>query len=244
MLTIIRTELIKLKRSPIIVLILLTGLFIPALSYFYYVKTAKELLTIEGMFTHVISIMNSAIGTVVFSIMTSFIVAQEYKQNTINQLLTYPAARFTILLGKFFVIMLLIAVTMLLCFIFTLGLGMILIGGEVPFAILIKYSEIHIGMIVVQFALMPMIACICVLNKNYLIAIAIGIVLSFGEGIMAILPVGAYYPWSAPKLISLRWIYDIEINTTAAFLSLSVVFIIPLLLSLYVYQKADIHSGS
>ncbi|PEB54359.1 hypothetical protein CON65_03515 [Bacillus pseudomycoides] len=240
MLNIIQTEFSKLKRSWITLLVVI-GSIANAL---FSISNKGSTSTWSDVFVNSATFMNLLIGAPLFALFAGFIIAQEYQQNTINQLFTYPRTRQQILLGKLTVIFILVLSTVFLSFLFTILFGLFKIEQALSFSIIVKYAFVNLMIVFLQFCLIPIIVTISILFKSYLLAIAVGVIAAFSCGLLATTPFGSFYPWSIPLLVTYDVLGVMNVNPLPVFFTLSFYLVIPLFISFSLYKNSDIHSGS
>ncbi|MGP4039114.1 ABC transporter permease [Gracilibacillus sp. D59] len=239
MLSIIQTELFKLKRSWIALLFIIGS---SANAVFSIATPNSNDLMWSDVLVKSSTYINLLIGAPLFALFAGFIIAQEYQQNTINQLFTYPRSRQQILIGKFIVIFILIFATIFLSFLFTLLFGMFKVDQTLSFSVLGEYLVLNLLIVFLHFALTPIIVMLSIVFKNYVVSIAIGIIAGFSCGLLATTPLGSFYPWSAPLLITYDLLELMNVDILPVYLTLAVCLIVPLYICFSLYKKSDIHS--
>lgn len=239
---IIRVEISKLKRSMILLLVMAGGFFNSLVS-FYMVQS--DSLKWNELFQSSIHNMMLLTAGPLFAVVASYIVAQEYHHHTINQLFTYPQSRTKILAGKLAVIFGSIIIASFITFLITLLIGSFFVEESLNVAVFFNFAVLHVALVSIQFAMIPFIVLIVILTKSYLPGIALGIIAAFSTGIMGATPAGVYYPWSAATLISYKLLNQLEsVNVVPAVVSLLLILTVSLGISIWVYEKRDVHSGA
>ncbi|WP_163581369.1 ABC transporter permease [Gracilibacillus saliphilus] len=241
MLSIIQTELLKLKRSWIALLFIMGSL---ANAIFSIASPNNNDLLWSDVLVKSSTYINLMIGAPLFALFAGFIIAQEYQQNTINQLFTYPRSRQQILIAKFIVIFLLIFATIFLSFLFTLLFGMFRVDQTLSFSLLGEFLVLNLVIVFLHFAITPIIVMLSILFKNYIVSIGIGIIAGFSCGLLATTPLGIYYPWSGPVLVTYDFLELMNVDVSPVYLTLAVCLVVPLSICFSLYKRADIHSGA
>ncbi|HZD59782.1 MAG TPA: ABC transporter permease [Anaerolineae bacterium] len=246
MFKILHTELLKFKRGKILWLVPL-GAFVAAfLTYMMLTQTQAHIHSIpwNSFFKNLEFLMNALVGPALFSLMAGFIVAQEYQNNTINQLFTYPTSRLKFLLGKTIIMIGIIAATFILAFIFTLGFGFIAkTDGPLTADIAWKHAQLFLRMIPMHFAWIPIAMTASMLGKNYIPPMAIGIGAVFFNIVIASSKYVSIFPYSVPFAITNALEGVQKVDYLKGIISLSLTFLIPFIFNLFYYAKSDVHSG-
>lgn len=100
MLTFIKMEFLKLKRSNIFLLSLM-GAVLPPLLMFIAVFAFDEGSTFDMLFTNVNMYMSALFAIMLFSIMISYLFGREYNEHTLKTMLTIPISRGKFLASKY-----------------------------------------------------------------------------------------------------------------------------------------------
>lgn len=172
MLNILWTELLKLKRTNLLWLVII-GAITPAL---LNCLVEIEHLDWENFLQNNLIFYTLLTGSVMFALIGGYIVAREFIERTANQLFAYPYHRSLLMMGKFMVILLIILIMFLVNFFVVILSGMMI--GEEPLSteILWKYAGIYVWMFVLQALLIPMIMTAGMVGKSYVPPIVLGVV--------------------------------------------------------------------
>lgn len=182
MFNVVYSELLKLKKSYILVITLISGLLMPGLQfvgawkneYDQVPEEVKEkflmnhILNIEMMSFHFIYI-------VIFSLIAAYIFTREFADKTTNILYTYPIDRVQILIGKYIVVCILVLLVYVIEFIASY-LGLYIVWNQLPSADFIC-NDIKVNMYsaLLQFILIPIPILIGNITKNIIFPIVYGV---------------------------------------------------------------------
>ena len=117
MLTFIRMEFLKIKRSKLFYISLLSGIALPIfmfISAFYiHALDSNRVLLFSSYLTNLNMYMNAVLAVFLFCIIVSYLFGREYAEHTLKSILTRPVSRKKYLCGKFlmFLIWILILAT-------------------------------------------------------------------------------------------------------------------------------------
>lgn len=252
MLNVLYAELLKLKRSKIIWLVII-GALLPAL-----IATFGDFLNMQwrDLLINNMLFLNVMVGPLILSLLAGFIVVREYSDNTVNQLFVYPHRRITILMGKTLVILLLTVA------IFALNYGAILLSGSLlsnqplPDDMLGRYTEAYLWLIVLQALLIPITMTAGIVGKSFIPPIVLGIVAilinmiaisGVEDNIHSRVTLVSYIPFGSiivHMLDIVKMNVDRDIVRIHALYPQVAVFVLFLLFNMLYYTKSEVHSGS
>ncbi|QQK77673.1 ABC transporter permease [Salicibibacter cibarius] len=228
-------ESLKIKRSKLILLILVCTAVNACLSYVMTQNASTDPITMGALLQGTITNFNLLLGAPLFAIVTAFIVTNDYRHHIVDQLFTYPISRAKILWSKMFLIFLLILLGAISLFLFTVGIG-VAAGVSSPNE-LYNYIFLYVVAAGMQMALAPIIIMISIAGRNMIGGIAVAVIAGFSSGLVTSLGLGAYYPWSIPTLVTYDILGILDADIAKALISLFIVFVVPLVLSFILYKK-------
>ncbi|WP_440897086.1 ABC transporter permease [Amphibacillus sp. Q70] len=237
MLNTIYIELLKIKRSKLILLILACTLINAAMSYIVELNDSTNPITMAVLLQSTVTRFNLLIGAPLFAIVSGFIVADEYRHQVVDQLFTYPISRAKILLGKLLLIFSLVLLGVLSSFLFTVGVGMV--TGASSAQELFDYIPPYLVTAGTQMAIVPIVLMISIVGKNIVGGIAVGVIAGFSSGLITAIGWGMYYPWSMPTVMMYHIFGVFEVDLVKALISLFIIFAVPLVLS-FIFYKRDV----
>ncbi|MBA4601016.1 ABC transporter permease [Thermoactinomyces mirandus] len=247
---ILYAELAKLKRSPV-VWIILFGAVTPVLLSFFPLMLSALYENVSGnegflLFQGSVSFLNLIIGVPLFSLISTYSIVMEYQSGTINQLLTYPATRVNIILAKIMVIFINILITVFLSFAIAIVLGLLTFQESIIFSDLVFFFEICLVTCLMQFALIPVIIAISIRSKNIVVPTGFSIAAVIFAALILSKQLAIFFPWSIPT----RILFDLtnyggyaQINYLIPIAILVLIFYIPLVYCVYYFNKMDVHGS-
>lgn len=235
------TELIKLKNCKILWAIP-AGFLIPnILVVLIYAFNPKYPIVVwEDYFLTPVMLINLLLGIGLFSLLTGFIFSREYQEHMINNLFTYPISRFNFFVGKLIVMLLIIAITLFSSYILSILSGLILKHEPLTTAILLKYLKAYMLMVIMHFALVPIVAQLSISKRNIIPPIILGIGVMVLNLIILNTPFNTIFPWTIPTVFSPHEGGRTFTNYTLGTFTLLVTFVIGIILSLN-SLKRDVH---
>lgn len=246
MLNVIYTDLLKLKRAKILWMLLLLVLLLNSVEFvdLYNITNRGVIVEWNRSVENIAFFVNIMLAVPIVSIIVGFIFSREYSENTINTLFTYPISRTKFIISKLVIIYILILMTFISCYIFSIIVGIIFPHELFTLGIFIKYLKVYLLMSVMHFALVPPVALVAVFSKNIVPPICFGVGVTFVSMFISQTKYGQVFPWSVPAVVTqdVSWARCLSCNN--ALVSLSLTFVISMTALLICVKRADIHCGS
>lgn len=244
MVNVLYGELLKWKRSKMLWLIPIGALLPVLLDYFVALHKLERVpfITWSELFASDLQMMTMLMCPALFALFTGYTFAREYQERTINNFLTVPRSRIQLLLGKYAIMLLLMAVTLLLSYALTLVSGFALKHDALTLTVLRDAAVKSALMLVLQFALISITATVSILGKSYVPAMGLGVFAVISELTIMQSKYIMYYPWSAP-LELLFHMSRREEQTAIGVTVMLAAFFVPLFFNMWYYRKADVHTG-
>lgn len=244
MLTFIRMEFLKIKRSKLFYISLLSGIALPIfmfISAFYiHVLDSNRVLLFSSYLTNLNMYMNAVLAVFIFCIIVSYLFGREYAEHTLKSILTRPVSRKKYLCGKFLMFLIWILILATVSFI-TCCICSILGGVQgISLSIAVEY---YLRMLLGGFLLfLPMspFVFIGMIMKNIIPGIICGVVAFMINMIAYQRPYAPYCPWISPFIISSGEIYNYSTGLITPILILIIVFSIGTILSWLYLAKSDV----
>ncbi|MBB6631886.1 ABC transporter permease [Clostridium algidicarnis] len=239
--TVIKTEFLKLRKCKVLWCMPLCA-FLPDLLIFSMFALNKKFPTViwETYFTDAIMMINMLMAIGLFSLLAGFIFSREYQENTINSMFTYPIGRMQFFISKLIVILILISITIMASFILLVLLGLTIKHEPLTLNILLYYTKAYIFMIVMHFALIPLIAFLGIYNKSIIPPIILAVCAITLNLIVMNTPFNTVFPWSIPTILSPHQNGRTYTNYTLGIIVLCSTFIVGTVLSIKSIKK-DVH---
>lgn len=180
MLDILYSEILKFKRSWMLWLIPIGGLF-PVLivlmayaspdykaNYYPYYKWE---FFFDGAYFYLIGLSKA-----VFIILAGYVFTREYQLNTINTIFTYPFSRFKVFICKLIVIFPLVFSVFLASLIFTIISYQVIEHNPLTIDVLLTFIKYGFIMTIVSMALIPSAILVSIIARNVIAPIVLGII--------------------------------------------------------------------
>lgn len=247
MLDVLYTELLKLKRSKILWLIAIGALLPAFLSFMLGYSRFRDGMPMgwDSVLLNNATLMNLLMAPALFALVSGFVVAREYQDNTINTLLTYPVPRGNILLGKLAILLAVVASTLLLSFAAILVSGQFVQTEPLTGGVLARHLRITGWTIAAQFALVPIAMGVSLIGRSLLPAIVTGIAAVVASGIVINSErYSLYFPWTIPVRLIFYLAGKDTLDVAKEATILAAVFLLSLVFSLWYFRRADVHGVS
>ncbi|MBU3098950.1 MULTISPECIES: ABC transporter permease [Clostridium] len=236
--TVMHTEFLKLRKCKVLWCMPLCA-FLPDLLIFSVFALNKKfpIVVWENFFTDAEMMINMLIAIGLFSLLAGFIFSREYQENTINSMFTYPIGRIQFFIGKLIVILILISITIVSSFILLVLLGLTIKHEPLTLNILLYYTKVYVFMILMHFALIPIVAFLSIYNKSIVPPIILGVSAITLNLIVMNTGFNTIFPWSIPTILSPHQNGTIYTNYTLGIIVLCATFIIGTILSIKSIKK-------
>lgn len=210
-LNIIYSEFLKLKKSFILVIVLISGILMPGILFivsisdnlYKSVPATERVRFVENNIIDIERMSALFVYIIIFSLIAAFVFSREYTDKTVSIVYSYPFSRGKIFLGKFIIIYALIALVYIIQAI-AAYLSSYIVWGTLPTAKFITADiKVNIYSMLLQFLIIPIPVLIGNITKGIIFPIVYGI---FGDVISGIfLAEGAkiysqFCPLSLPAL--------------------------------------------
>lgn len=198
-------EIIKLKRSTMLLVSVLGVAVAPLLNYLIFLSLKRNLPSImsaERYFEQGYIFLTALIATMIFGLIGTYVFDREYQEKTLDNMLTIPIGRAEVIISK----MIILLGWIIFLVLFTFGLSIFLnymgVFVELNGTILFKYLRIYILTGVLHFALIPVIILITLVFKSYIYSIGFSIFVTITSLVITNTKYGELFPWSLPYLLA------------------------------------------
>lgn len=168
MLTAIRLEMLKWKRSNILLSAFISALIAPAITLISTYLKANN-LGVQAQWVDIIALNMQVnhlfVFPLTFSALTAFIFVQEYQTGAVINLYTLPVSRTTIMLAKTFTLFITLAVLTIFSHILVILTGAVFLDN--PLAAFVQYFSLAVKVGFMQFLLMPIFICVGVWTRHF-----------------------------------------------------------------------------
>ncbi|OOM16395.1 ABC transporter permease [Clostridium saccharobutylicum] len=250
MFNIIYSEFIKLKKSYILIIALISAILMPGIQIINDIENDYTTIPLNdrGRFfqrdvVDIDRISILMIYIIIFCLISAYVFSREYTDKTANILYTYPISKERIFVGKFITIYMIIIFVYLIQII-TTYLGLYVVWGKLPpIQFIIKDIKINIYSMLLQFLLLPIPVLIANLTKNIIFPIIYGLLATIIVGLL--LGSGAkiysqFCPLTLPALPFYYYHNGDPIDFVITIGSAIITFVLFMFLCIYQYRKADI----
>lgn len=235
MLNAIYCEFLKLKKSYIWIVILVSGTAMTTLLDFIILIT-KDKRTFESYASNAEMANFLILYTILFSLIVGYIFSREHVERTSNILYVYPISRIKIFMAKLITIDILIFLVYLIELI-SMYSGYYFLYKKLPEStFIINHIIQNVYSLMFQFLLIPIPILIANISRNIMFPVLYGVVVDVLMGTIA----NEYFPLLAPYFCTVE-IYkpnltDIKYSAIGSVFC----FVIFMAISLYHYNKCDI----
>lgn len=239
MLTFIKMEFLKLKRSNIFLLSLM-GAVLPPLLMFIAVFAFDEGSTFDMLFTNVNMYMSALFAIMLFSIMISYLFGREYNEHTLKTMLTIPISRGKFLASKYVMflvwILILAVVTSLSALVFGFIAGL---EGFTLKLFMDSFAQLLFANVLLFLTFSPFVF-LSLFITNMVPAMVGGAGLTLVNMLIYGQTWAPYVPWVCPYLIASGEIAEYATSPTVSYGVILVTFLIGLAISYIYFTKTDV----
>ena len=231
MLTFIKMEFLKLKRSKIFLLSILMAA-LPSILMFIATFAFDETQSFEALFSTVNMYMSALFAILLFSIIISYLFGREYNEHTLKTMLTVPISRGKFLISKYVMFLIWILILTVVTSLSTLAFGFA--AGLTGFTLqlfLNSFAELLFANILLFLTFSPFVF-ISLFITNMVPAMVGGASLTLVSLLVNGQSWAPYVPWACPYLISSGEIADYGVILAT--------FIIGLVVSYVYFTKKDV----
>ncbi|MBU3073883.1 ABC transporter permease [Clostridium estertheticum] len=238
---VIKTEFLKLRKCKVLWCMPLCAC-LPDLLIFSMYALNKKFPTVvwETYITDAIMMINMLMAIGLFSLLAGFIFSREYQENTVNSMFTYPIGRIQFFISKLIVILILISITIVASFILLVLLGLTIKHEPLTLNILLYYTKAYVFMIVMHFALIPIVAFLGIYNKSMISPIIFAVCAITLNLLIMNTTFNTVFPWSIPTILSPHENGRFYTDYTKGIIVLCATFIVGTILSIRSIKK-DVH---
>ncbi len=239
MLTFIKMEFLKLKRSNIFLLSLI-GAILPPLLMFIAVFAFDEGSTFDMLFTNVNMYMSALFAIMLFSIMISYLFGREYNEHTLKTMLTIPISRGKFLASKYVMflvwILILTVVTSLSALVFGFIAGL---DGFTLKLFIDSFAQLLFANVLLFLTFSPFVF-LSLFITNMVPAMVGGAGLTLVNMLIYGQTWAPYVPWVCPYLIASGEIAEYATSPTVSYGVILLTFLIGVAISYIYFTKTDV----
>ena len=239
MLTFIKMEFLKLKRSKIFLLSILMAA-LPSILMFIATFAFDETQSFDALFSTVNMYMSALFAILLFSIIISYLFGREYNEHTLKTMLTVPISRGKFLISKYVMFLIWILILTVVTSISTLAFGFV--AGLSGFSLQLfinSFAELLFANVLLFLTFSPFVF-ISLFITNMVPAMVGGASLTLVSLLVNGQSWAPYVPWACPYLISSGEIADYGVSLMIPYGVILVTFIIGLAISYVYFTKKDV----
>jgi len=239
MLTFIKMEFLKLKRSKIFLLSILMAA-LPSILMFIATFAFDETQSFDALFSTVNMYMSALFAILLFSIIISYLFGREYNEHTLKTMLTVPISRGKFLISKYVMFLIWILILTVVTSLSTLAFGFA--AGLSGFSLQLfinSFAELLFANILLFLTFSPFVF-ISLFITNMVPAMVGGASLTLVSLLVNGQSWAPYVPWACPYLISSGEIADYGVSLMIPYGVILVTFIIGLAISYVYFTKKDV----
>ena len=239
MLTFIKMEFLKLKRSNIFLLSLM-GAILPPFLMFVAVFAFDEGHTFELLFSNVNMYMSALFAVLLFAIMISYLFGREYNEHTLKTMLTIPVSRGKFLASKYVMFLVWILILTVVTSLSTVIFGFI--AGLEGFSIKLfidSFGQLLFANILLFLTFSPFVF-LSLFITNMVPAMVGGAGLTLVNMLIYGQTWAPYVPWVCPYLIASGEIAEYSAGITVSYGIILATFVIGLVISYIYFTKTDV----
>ena len=239
MLTFIKMEFLKLKRSKIFLLSILMAA-LPSVLMFIATFAFDETQSFDALFSTVNMYMSALFAILLFSIIISYLFGREYNEHTLKTMLTVPISRGKFLISKYVMFLIWILILTVVTSISTLAFGFAAgLSGFTLQLFINSFAELLFANILLFLTFSPFVF-ISLFITNMVPAMVGGASLTLVSLLVNGQSWAPYVPWACPYLISSGEIADYGVSLIIPYGVILVTFLIGIVVSYIYFTKKDV----
>ncbi|WP_223068670.1 ABC transporter permease [Paenibacillus caui] len=244
MVSLLATELLKLKRAKMFLVSVVGAAAAPIMVFIGYLDMKSRMPDEPATFAKAFGETNLyvllLIGSLLYGVITAYLFNREYAEDTLKNLLTIPVSRISLIVSKMVLLYLWIMVLTMFAWGLILLLGLI-VGYEGLSAdvLLESLTEFCIGGSLLFLLSTPTIF-ITLLFKNYVPTIIFSAVVVMGNVALANREYKALFPWSAVHVIA-EHAFVPEYPPFYSYIAIAATSIAGMVATIVYFTRVDIH---
>lgn len=244
---IIYCELLKLKRSKIVVIGILGTFIVPILVFISsiqrYLQNPDNPITLYGVYDGTIMFTMLLFAPLIVSIIATYIISREYSEKTLKTVFTIPLPRKKFLQGKFLVLFIIVMLFMLLSWFIILVLAIVCsfflkvnISASVMIVSLLRmmYGGILVYMTV------TLVVYLSLRTKGFVTPFIVVAVVCLLNVFLSGSQIAGFFPWSAAYILVGGHDGNYGCPSYVSFIIISLIFILSINGSMKHFLKEDI----
>lgn len=247
MFVLIKTELLKLKRSYMFLMCIVGSICAPLLNWLVFLCGSQDEGIIPDFYEFMIqtnSLIAIIIGTLLYGLFTTYIFEREFTEDMYKHLFTVPISKFNLLLSKIIVVMIGLLILTLTSFAFGIVFSSLSGFKAINFTNIFDSLILYLKAYLTFIPLMIPVIFVTFLFRGFVAPIAFSIVIEIILFIAIQSKYIALFPWSAPLLVGSHYtdlISDVMVGSVQNnLLSVGVVGIIAFIACMIYLNRKEI----
>ncbi|MBO5841111.1 MAG: ABC transporter permease, partial [Methanobrevibacter sp.] len=225
MLTFIKMEFLKLKRSKIFLLSILMAA-LPSILMFIATFAFDETQSFDALFSTVNMYMSALFAILLFLIIISYLFGREYNEHTLKTMLTVPISRGKFLISKYVMFLIWILILTVVTSLSTLAFGFVAgLSGFTLQLFINSFAELLFANILLFLTFSPFVF-ISLFITNMVPAMVGGASLTLVSLLVNGQSWAPYVPWACPYMLSSGDIADYGVSLIITYGVILVTFLI------------------
>lgn len=237
-------ELLKLKRSKILLISILGAFVTPFMVLVGVIKekinNPNTIITYADMFEKSSLYILMLFGLVVYTVIAAYLFSREYTENTLKTILIVPVSKISFILGKFLMLLLWILVLTLISWLSTLIFAVLSNAADFSLIVFVKYfTEYFTGALLLYLTLTPFVY-IAIWNKGLVAPIITATAFAMFNVALFNESLAVFFPWSAVYYFASGQLDQFGYPIMASLLPILSVAIIGFIATVVHFNKEDI----
>ncbi|WP_159884575.1 ABC transporter permease [Paenibacillus puerhi] len=206
MVNLVYTELLKLKRAKMFPVSLAGAAAAPSMVFIGYLdvkaRRPEEMVTFSELFSETSLYVLLLIGTLLYGVITAYLINREFTEDTLKSLLTIPVSRTGLIVSKLILLLIWIMMLTLTAWTLTLIYGLIAQAEGLSLTVIgqsLKEYALGGGLL---FLLSTPTMFVSLLFRNYVPTIIFTAVITMANVALVNKEYKALFPWSAVHVIA------------------------------------------
>ncbi|WP_409200436.1 ABC transporter permease [Methanobrevibacter sp. DSM 116169] len=248
MLNIINTEFLKLKRSKMLILLLLGSLVTPSMMIVDAIKihysNPNGIITLSALFDSNLMYSMLLFGLIVCVLVGTYLFTREYKENTIKNIIPIPVSKISFIISKLIMLLILVMSFMLISWTYTVifsTLFNIMYGlNNFSIIVMIEYLvQMILGGILLFLTITPFFF-IGIWTKGIIVPTIAATTVAMGNAGLTNESIGALFPWTASFLLINGRLSETGYSELLVISIIGFISIFGFIASILYFQKEDI----
>ncbi len=209
MVNLIYCELLKLKRSRMLLISFLGAVVTPLLMIVDAVKirysAPDTTITLENFYSSCLLYTMVLVGPIVYTVIAAHLFSREYVERTLKNILTIPVSKFSFIMSKFCMLFIWIVALSFVSWASMFVLAALYHGvvgiAEFSMAVVVNYLGRMLLGSVLMFLTISLFVFLAIWTKGLVVPVIAATTIVMGNAALSNEALGALYPWTASYLV-------------------------------------------